>query len=84
MTLPDSSNLLTVGEWRHIQSIHEPPELRNPDTLVRYFLPLGKRWRARWIRETMLTSLRSSAFYYYLLARTRYYDATFAGALDVG
>ena len=82
MTLPDSSNLMTVGEWRYIQSIHEPPDLRNPDTLVRYFLPLTTRWRANWLRGGTLRSLRSNRFYYYLLARTKYYDTTFQQAVD--
>lgn len=80
MTLPDSSNLMTVGEWRYIQSIHEPPELRNPDSLVRFFLPWPRRLRVRWLRGDALAALRRNRFFTYLVARTRHYDAVFHAA----
>lgn len=84
MRFRDVSNLRTVGEWRYIQSIHEPPELRNPDDLVRHFLPPLNRWRAAWLGEKRLVGLRSQSFYYYLVARTRYYDAMFLDAIRGG
>jgi len=76
------SNLLLVAEWRHIQSIHETTELSNPDTLVRNFLPLLRRWQLAWLGKKKLAILRSDLFYYYLVARTRYYDGVFLDAIS--
>jgi len=72
--LPSLSNSLYVARLRHIQSIHEPPEHRNPDTLVKHFLPLSQRWRTAWLGRETLSRLRADPFYYFLVARTRYYD----------
>lgn len=72
---------MLVAEWRHIQSIHESAELRNPDTLVRCFLPALQRWRCAWLGQTKLAILRADPFYYYLVARTKYYDGIFLDAI---
>ena len=74
MKLPDSSNALSVARFRFIQSIHESPGRRNPDSLVGKFIPLLYRWRTIRIRPAALARMRSDPFYYYLLARTRHYD----------
>ncbi len=71
------NNLVLVARWRYIQTIHEPGELRNPDTLVRHFLPARERWKCRWLGKRALAILRSDPFYYYLVARTRHYDGVF-------
>jgi methyltransferase (TIGR00027 family) len=73
---------LSVAEKRHIQSIHETSELRNPDILVRYFLPPMRRFRSAWLDQKTLAMLRSDPFYYYLLARTKYYDGVFLDAIS--
>jgi methyltransferase (TIGR00027 family) len=73
---------MLVAEWRHVQSIHEKPELRNPDTLVRYFLPAFRRWRCTWVGKKRLAVLRADPFYYYLVARTKYYDRVFRDAIS--
>ena len=49
MTLPNLSNSMYVAHLRYIQSIHESPSRRNPDTLVRHFLPVLQRLRTTWI-----------------------------------
>ncbi|MEF3073906.1 class I SAM-dependent methyltransferase [Methylobacter sp. Wu1] len=72
---------MLVAEWRHVQSIHEPTELRNPDTLVGHFLPALRRWRLSWLGQRRLDRLRSDPFYYYLIARTKYYDEIFLDAV---
>ena len=74
MALPNLSNSLYVAHLRYIQSIHEPGERRNPDTLVRYFIPILQRFRSAWLSQAELTKLRADPFYYYLVARTKYYD----------
>jgi methyltransferase (TIGR00027 family) len=84
MTLPGLSSLMYVARLRCIQSIHEPPDRRNPDTRVRRFLPLLERWRASWIGRDELARLRKDPFYYYLIARTRYYDEVLRAAVVDG
>ena len=83
--MPDLSNLMLMARLRYIQSIHEPLELRNPDTLVRYFIPALDRWRCRLLGRERLTKMRANPFYYYLVARTKYYDKLLldAASLDV-
>jgi len=86
MALPDLSNSMYVARLRYIQTIHERPERRNPDMLVRHFIPALLRLRTAWMGEQELSRLRSDPFYYYLVARTRYYDQVvndaIAGGLD--
>ena len=73
-----------VAHLRYIQSIHEPRERRNPDTLVRYFLPILQRFRSTWLSQADLATLRADPFYYYLVARTRYYDRVVEEAVSEG
>jgi methyltransferase (TIGR00027 family) len=84
MRLPNSSNAWYVAFLRYVQSIHEPPERRNPDTLVRHFIPPFQRWRTAWLGPDALLQLRSDPFYSYLIARTRYYDQVFLDAIAGG
>jgi methyltransferase (TIGR00027 family) len=80
VSLPDLSYMMTVGETRYIQSIYEPTPDRNPDDLVGNFLAPLQRWKCRLQARLQLQRLRAKPFYYYLLARTRYYDSLFLGA----
>jgi len=75
-------NFTDAAEWRYVQSIHEPAAFRNPDTLVGQFLPARRRWRLAWLSQKKLTALRSNPFYYYLVARTKYYDHIFLDAIS--
>jgi methyltransferase (TIGR00027 family) len=84
MSFPDMSYARTVGEWRYIQSIHEPVERKNPDRLVGELLPLRERYAARWVSRKRINALRSHLFYYYLVARTKYYDEVFLEAMQRG
>ena len=49
MGLPNLSKSMDVARLRYIQSIHESPQHRNPDTLVRHFIPILARLRAAWL-----------------------------------
>jgi methyltransferase (TIGR00027 family) len=82
--IPDLSNSIYVAQLRHIQSIHELPARRNPDTLVRYLLPLSVRVRSMWLGRETLATLRQDPFYYFLVARTKYYDAVLKDAVREG
>ena len=75
------SNSLYVAELRYIQSIHETSELQNPDSAVREFLSLLQQLRCRWLTPKSIATLRADPFYYYLLARTKYYDGVFLEAI---
>src|SRR5947207_3074661 len=77
MNLPDLSHMMKVGQLRYIQSVYETPECRNPDVLVKHLLSRLERWRSDLRGRTSLTKLRANPFYYYVLARTRYYDAVY-------
>jgi methyltransferase (TIGR00027 family) len=84
MKLPDLSESMYVARLRYIQSVHESPECRGPDVLVRYFIPAMPRWRAAWLSRAQLDRLRAEPFYYYLLARTIYYDRVVQDAVADG
>jgi methyltransferase (TIGR00027 family) len=84
MGLPDLSQSMYMARLRYIQSIHESPERRNPDTLVRHFIPALQRWRTAWLAREELSKLRADPFYYYLLARTKHYDPVVNDAVADG
>ena len=84
MALPNLSNSMYVARLRYIQTIHESPEWRNPDTLVWRFIPILERLRTAWLRRGELSKLRADPFYYYVVARTKHYDKVFADAAAAG
>jgi methyltransferase (TIGR00027 family) len=76
------SNSMSMAKWRYIQSVYETAELQNPDSLARHFLPALERWYCAWLSQSELATMRSNPFYYYLDARTRYYDGIFLDAIS--
>jgi methyltransferase (TIGR00027 family) len=78
---PGFSNSTGVAEFRYIQSLHETCELQNPDRLVGQFLPLLRQCRCIRLSQSKVALLRTNPFYYYLDARTRYYDKVFLDAI---
>jgi methyltransferase (TIGR00027 family) len=81
LALPDLSNSISIAKSRFIQSVYETPEYRNPDTLVGHLLPAPLRWLSILQGKIQLSKLRQYPFYYYLLARTKYYDEVFTDAI---
>lgn len=81
MSLPGFNNLLLVGEIRYIQALREQGSLRNPDDRVGPFLPRLRRLRAHLMSRGKLERLRADPLYWFLLARTRYYDDLFTRAI---
>ena len=75
---------MDVAHLRYIQSIHESPERRNPDALVRHFIPILARLRTAWLGREKLSKLQADPFYYYLVARTKYYDQVVKEAVSDG
>jgi methyltransferase (TIGR00027 family) len=84
MGLPNLSKSMDVAHLRYIQSIHESPQRRNPDTLVRHFIPILARLRTAWLGQEELSKLRADSFYYYLIARTKHYDQVLNDAVSDG
>lgn len=84
MTLPNLSNMVYVGRIRYIQSAYEAVEHRNPDGLIRHFLSSGERLSCRLLGSLALDRMRRNPFYYYVLARTRHYDAVYLSAISSG
>ena len=84
MALPNLSYMMSVGQLRYIQSAYEVPEHRNPDALIQHFLSATDLWRCRLRGLLILDRLRKNPFYYYVLARTRYYDKVFSSAISGG
>ena len=84
MGLPNLSKAMDVAHLRYIQSIHESPQRRNPDTLVRHFIPILAQLRTAWLSRKELSKLRADSFYYYLIARTKYYDQVVNEAVSDG
>jgi methyltransferase (TIGR00027 family) len=82
--LPDLSYMMTVAGLRYIQSIYEPPERRSPDELVGELLTPRQRMSCRLRAWVSLEKIRSQPFYYYVLARTRYYDDVYRSAVAGG
>lgn len=81
MSLPDLSFMMTVGQYRYLQSRFERGELRNPDTHVGGLLSLREKLRCYVKGCFFMQRVRANPFYYYVLARTRHYDRVFAEAL---
>jgi methyltransferase (TIGR00027 family) len=81
MKLPNLSYMMSVGELRYIQFHFEKAEDRSPDSAVGTFLPLSKRLRCILRGVGLLSRARSDPFYYYVLARTKYYDEVFFDAI---
>jgi methyltransferase (TIGR00027 family) len=84
MALPNLSKSMDIAHLRYIQSIHESPQRRNPDALVRHFIPILARLRTAWLGGKELSKLRADPFYYYLVARTKYYDQVVKEAVSSG
>src|SRR5580765_2899455 len=84
MKLPNLSESMYVARLRYIQSVHETLERRNPDTLVRYFIPLRQRLGTAWLGRDDLTRMRAQPFYHYLIARTKHYDEVVTDAVADG
>src|SRR5262245_8459511 len=82
--LPDASKSMYVAHVRYVQSRYEAAGYTNPDALVRRLIPARQRLQTAWRARTERERLRGDPFYYYLLARTRYYDEVVVGAVARG
>lgn len=84
MKLPDLSYMMTVAGLRYVQSHYEPPERRNPDDRVGELLTPWQRLSCRLRARLSIDAMRAQPFYYYVLARTRYYDEVYGQSIADG
>lgn len=78
------SNLAATARLRHIQSLHENADLRNPDILAGALMTEADRQECRQLGAEALAVLRKRPYYYYLAARTKFYDQLVLDAVADG
>ncbi|MGA7750614.1 MAG: class I SAM-dependent methyltransferase [Gallionella sp.] len=81
MKLPDLSNMMNVGQLRHIQAHYESADYCNPDAVVGAFLSAQQKLACMVRGKLSMSRLRANPFYHYVLARTKYYDEVFLDAV---
>jgi methyltransferase (TIGR00027 family) len=84
MKLPNLSYMVKIGQLRYIQSRYESGGYRSPDHLSHELLSPGQIVGAHVRGVFRLDHLRRNPFYYYVLARTKYYDDVFCKAIELG
>lgn len=83
-SLSRHSNLAGTAYKRHVQSLHETGGLRNPDVFAGALLSAAERQQCLALGNDELGLMRADAYYYYLLARTRFYDQVLLDAVAAG
>lgn len=78
------SNLSSTAFKRHLQSLHETGDRRNPDILAGALLSDEDREACLRIGGPELAALRVEPYYHYLTARTKVYDQVLLDAIVHG
>ena len=78
------SNLGDTARNRHIQSLHESGGFRNPDILAGALMSEADRQQCLALDAEALLRLRKNPYYYYLTARTKFYDQLILDAVVAG
>jgi methyltransferase (TIGR00027 family) len=76
--------MVKIGQLRYIQTKFESGEYRNPDNLSQALLSKGQLLGAIVRGLFRIGRLRRIPFYYYVVARTKYYDDVFSAAIAQG
>jgi methyltransferase (TIGR00027 family) len=82
--LTDLSNLADTARIRHIQSLHENGDRRNPDILAGALITAEIRQQCFELNAEALMKMRKNPYYYYLTARTKFYDQLLLDAVAAG
>ena len=82
--LSDMSNLAGTARYRHIQSLHESVDRRNPDILAGALMTAEEREQCFRLNAEALMKMRKNPYYYYLTARTKFYDQLLLDAVVAG
>ena len=78
------SNLTSTAYKRHIQTLHESGDRRNPDLLAGALLTAEQRERCLRLKPELLQAMRNDPYYYFLAARTRFHDQALLDAVAAG
>ena len=84
MSLPKLNNLSNVAQMRFVQSRFEKGRLRGPDDEVRKFMSPTELATGLARGAFFLRRFRQRPFYYYLVARTLYFDELYSRAAAQG
>jgi methyltransferase (TIGR00027 family) len=82
--LSDLSNLADTARTRHIQSLHESDDRRNPDILAGALMTAEVCRQCFELNAQELMKMRKNPYYYYLAARTKFYDQLLLDAIVAG
>jgi methyltransferase (TIGR00027 family) len=82
--LASFSNLASTSYNRHIQTIYEHGDRRNPDILASAFMTPKDRDQCLRLPARTVTEMRRSPYYYYLTARTKFYDQLLLNSVAAG
>jgi methyltransferase (TIGR00027 family) len=82
--LSDLSNLTATARYRHIQSLHENNDRRNPDILAGALMTTAERKKCFRLNTFALLNMRKNPYYYYLVARTKFYDQLLLDSIAAG
>jgi methyltransferase (TIGR00027 family) len=82
--LSDLSNLADTARSRHIQSLHENGDRRNPDILAGALMTAEEHDQCFRLNVEALMKMRKNPYYYYLAARTKFYDQLLLDAVVAG
>lgn len=82
--LTDLSNLADTARIRHIQWLHESDDRRNPDNLAGELMTAEIRKQCFELNGAALMKMRKNPYYYYLVARTKFYDQLLLDAIEAG
>lgn len=82
--LASFSNLASTAYKRHVQSLHEQGDRRNPDVLAGALLSAEQRDQCLHLPAKALADMRRSPYYHYLTARTKAYDQMLLDAVATG
>ena len=78
------SNLAATARYRHIQSLHESNDRRNPDILAGALMTPEEHELCFRLDAETLVKMRKTPYYYYLTARTKFYDQLLLDAVVAG
>jgi len=84
LKLSDLSNLSATSRYRHIQSLHENNDRRSPDMLAGALMTPAERKQCYRLNFLSLMRMRKNPYYYYLVARTKFYDQLLLDAIASG
>ncbi|MGO8754164.1 MAG: class I SAM-dependent methyltransferase [Gallionellaceae bacterium] len=73
-----------TAHYRHIQSLHESNDRRNPDILAGALMIPEEREQCFRISAEALMKMRKTPYYFYLIARTKFYDQLVLDAVAAG